>query len=177
MNLRSALPSRIAHRWIFGSLIGLTLILGLLIFLFHPRMSLTQGIMVNELNPDGSPSPDLEQAIASLKAFGIALAFKTEENMATAKPHLTLLLENPEVDWVFAPNTGAELPAELTDRFVSLGIVRYVPVGFFIRKGEQRIHRLSDLKGKRIFIWAPPKVTQNRYSAPAGPRPPPTRTT
>lgn len=168
MNLRSALPSRIAHRWILGSLVGLTITLGLLVFLFHPRMTLTQGIMVNELNPDGSPSPELERAISSLKAFGVTLNFKIEDNMATAKPHLAMLLENPEVDWVFAPNTGAELSGEVTDRFVSLGIVRYIPVGFFIRQGDQQIRRLSDLKGKRIVIWASPEGHSKPVFSPGG---------
>lgn len=150
-------PSSIAARWILGSLLGLLLILGFLVSLFHPDMSLTQGIMRNELNPDGSPSPQLQRAISSLKSFGVSLNFKIEDNMATAKPHLTMLLEDPEVDWVLAPNTGAELPSELTDPFVSLGIVRYVPMGFFVHAGDQRIHRLSDLKGKRIVIWATPE--------------------
>lgn len=124
--------------------------------------------MINELNPNGSPSPELEKAISSLKSFGVTLGFKTEENMATAKPHLTLLVEDPEVDWVFAPNTGAELPAEITDRFVSLGIVRYIPVGFFIRQGDRRIQRLSDLKGKRIVIWASPEGNSKPVFSPGG---------
>jgi len=91
--------------------------------------------MRNELNPDGSPAPDLARAVSSLKSFGLALNFKIEENMATAKPHLAMLLDDPEVDWVFAPNTGAEFPSELTDPFVSLGIVRYVPLGFLSMQG------------------------------------------
>ena len=78
MNIKSHLPSSIAARWILGSLLGLLLILGFLVTLFHPDMSLTQGIMRNELNPDGTPSPQLQQAISSLKSFGVSLNFKTK---------------------------------------------------------------------------------------------------
>jgi hypothetical protein len=168
MNFSISPPSKTAHRWILGSLVGLSLAIGLLAFLFHPRMSLTQGIMSNELNPDGTPSIELQRAISSLKSMGVSLNFKTEVDMASAKPHLTMLLEDPQVDWVLAPNTGAELPSEVTDPFVSLGIIRYVPIGFFVHQGEQRIHRLSDLKGKRIVIWATPEGNAKPVFSPGG---------
>lgn len=168
MRFSLPLPSRNGYRWIFGSLVGLTIVLALLTLLFNPRMTLTEGIMATDLNPDGSLTPELEKAKSSMKSFGVTLGFRIEENMATAKPHLTMLLDDPKVDWVLAPNTGADIPADVTDPFVSLGIVRYVPVGFFVHAGDQRIQRLSDLKGKRIVIWATPEGNSKPVFTPGG---------
>ncbi len=132
-------------------------VIALLYVFFYPSTTITRGVLPAALNQNGTLSAALTSSIEDMKAHGVTLKFKAQGDKAAAKPILEALISDPEVDWAVVPNTGANLPEEVAKEFVSLGVVQYAPLGFFIKSGDERIKRVGDLKGKKIVIWSSPE--------------------
>ena len=144
-------------KWIALLLLAAMLIFSVLYFFFYPSTTITRGVLSTALDNKGTPAGHLASSIEEMKARGVTLKYKAQSDKASAKPILEFLITDSEVDWAIVPNTGAQLPEEITKEFVSLGVVQYAPFGFFVKSGNERLKRIGDLKGKKIVIWSSPE--------------------
>lgn len=148
---------KVRFRLIFLLVVAGASIVALMYVAFYPRTTITRGVMPGQLNNDGTPPATFLSAVEEMKPLGVTLKFKSQGEKGAAKPLLEFLIADPEVDWAIVPNTGAQLPDGVEGNFVSLGVVRYNPLGFYVKPGDRRIERIGDLRGKRIVISSSPE--------------------
>jgi hypothetical protein len=130
------------------------------VYKFYPRTTLVVGVSSDQVDAKGhlkNEKGSLAKIKNLLAAQGVKLKIKTQSNKKEEKSTLEFLLEDPEVDWVVARNSGAEFEEEMEDRFSSLGVVSYSPLVFFEKAGKARIKKLKDLRGKKIIFRAAPE--------------------
>lgn len=142
-------------------LLAILLVLCALVAVFYfsyPKSVVTIGVPIATLE-NGQPKPKsaLEKLQKHLAQNGVELRFKTQLDQATEKVNLEFMVNDPEVDFVFASNTGAELPEDVVGKFSSLGSVFKSAIWFYVRSGKNDIRKLKDLKGKKIIFWSTPE--------------------
>jgi len=103
----------------------------------------------------GTPSP-FTRIRKHLVDNSASLEFRAQVDAFHEKSVLEGLLADPAADFAIVGNTGSP-EVEALGRFTSLGVVRSTPILFFVRAGDKRIHRLKDLRGKKIISWSSPE--------------------
>ncbi|MEO0047554.1 MAG: hypothetical protein RLZZ410_513 [Pseudomonadota bacterium] len=139
---------------IFITVIGLIAIF----YFYYPKSVVTLGVSVGDLE-NGQPKANsgYEKLQKHLAQNGVELRFKTQLDLATQKPNLEFLINDPEVDFVYARNTGAPMPDSVVEQFSSLGSIYKSAVWFYVKSGKSDIKKLKDLKGKKIIFWSTPE--------------------
>jgi hypothetical protein len=158
--LREALAWVTEKKWRSWLLILIVLVIIGTVFKFYPGTSLVVGVNSDQVDAKGHLKNDkgpLAKIKNLLAAQGVRLKIKTQSNKKEEKSSLEFLVEDPEVDWVIARNSGAEFDEALSERFSSLGVISYSPLLFFEKAGKARIKRFKDLRGKKIIFRAAPE--------------------
>ena len=151
--LREALAWATEKKWRSWLLVLIVLVIIGAVFKFYPGTTLVVGVNSDQVDAKG-PLGKIKNLLA---AQGVRLKIKTQSNKKEEKSSLEFLVEDPEVDWVIARNSGAEFDEGLYERFSSLGVISYSPLLFFEKAGKARIKRLKDLRGKKIIFRAAPE--------------------
>lgn len=138
--------------------------------LINPKLVLTQGLLPLNLNADGSLTIEQKQRIKAMKDLGVELRYKVEPDSENFKPIDQFLFSDNSVDFVIGRDTGATLSDETIDQFSSLGVISYQPLLILIKGDDNRIQRISDLRGKKIIIWTSPEGHSKPIFTPGGPR-------
>jgi hypothetical protein len=115
------------------------------------------GVISTQLNKNGELI-DFKKLQESLKKNGIELRFKPAPDGIAL---LELMMKNPEIDFVFANNTGATIPREIKEEFRSLGVTRKIPLAILAAPHAPPITHLSQLRGKTIAIKVAPTADEN----------------
>jgi hypothetical protein len=158
--LREALAWVIEKKWRSWLLILIVLFTIGAVFKFYPGTTLVVGVSSDQVDAKGhlkNEKGSLAKIKNLLAAQGIHLKIKTQSNKKEEKSTLEFLVEDPQVDWVVARNSGAEFDEDLSERFSSLGVISYSPLLFFEKAGKARIKRIKDLRGKKIIFRAAPE--------------------
>ena len=143
--------------WIAAAGLTLTVIASVFYF-YYPKSVVTIGVQTAVLvNGQAKPKSSYEKLKNYLAENGIELKFKTQLDQATEKSNLEFLINDPEVDFVYASNTGAKLPDEVIERYSSIGAVSKGSILFYTKAGKNKIKNLKDLKGKKIIFWSTPE--------------------
>lgn len=158
--IREALAWVTAKKWHSWILILCVLLVIGTVFKFYPGTTLVVGVNSDQLDAKGQLKNE-KGSLAKIKnllaAQGVRLKIKAQSSKTEEKSTLEFLVEDPEVDWVVARNSGAEFDEELYERFSSLGVVSYSPLLFFEKNGKSRVRKLKDLRGKKIIFRAAPE--------------------
>ncbi|MDO8991196.1 MAG: hypothetical protein Q7U91_16345 [Sideroxyarcus sp.] len=158
--LREALAWITEKKWHSWLLILIVLVVIGSVFKFYPGTTLVVGVNSDQVDANGNLKNEkgpLAKIKNQLAAQGVRLKIKTQSNKKEEKSTLEFLVEDPEVDWVVARNSGAEFDEDLYERFSSLGVISYSPLVFFEKTGKARIKKLKDLRGKKIIFRAAPE--------------------
>ena len=158
--LREALAWLVEKQWRSWLLLLSVLVIIGALFKFYPGTTLVVGVNSDQVDAKGNLKNEkgsLTKIKSLLAAQGIRLKIKTQSNKKEEKSTLEFLVEDPEVDWVIARNSGAEFDEQMNERFSSLGVISYSPLLFFEKAGKTRIKRIKDLRGKKIIFRAAPE--------------------
>ena len=145
-------------KWRLLAIVVLLLAITSIFYFYYPKSVVTMGVQLGSLE-NGEPKPNSTQK--KLKEYlsqnGIDLRFKVQKDLATEKPNLEFLVNDPEVDFVYTGNTGAKMPEDVLNRFSSLGSVSKQAVWYYVKTGTSNIKNFKDLKGKKIIFWSTPE--------------------
>lgn len=158
---------RVNHKNIFWIVLlkyRLTLLLGLLIgaiawvtYSMYPSTTLTVGVQHSWVDAEGKLIGRYKEIQTHLEKYGVELKYKVQADKFSEKPDLEFMIEDGNVDFVLAANTGAVLSDDIRARYRSLGLINRRPIYFYKRKGRDDIKKLRDLRGKTIATWSSPE--------------------
>ena len=148
----------------FRKIIFLTLIIfilgGLFIYWVYPKTSLTVGVHTHTLDSNGQLNSD-QKVFQSLKeklnTAGIDVKFKAQTDNRTEKSVLEFMVNDKSIDMVVYGNFGGKIPENVLNEYRSMGAVYSAQHYFYVKANNNKIKKISDLKGKKIAIWTSPE--------------------
>lgn len=141
---------------IFFALV-VTLIIVFLIFTI-PKNVIRLAVHASSMQEDGTTpkSATTRELESTLLKRGVRLIY-VKQDVGTDAPSLEFIVNTNQADMAFTPNTGATFPAEVTDKFSSMGTISRVGIFFLTKDKVGSIRKVSDLRGKRIVLWSSPE--------------------
>jgi hypothetical protein len=145
-------------KWRLLAILLVLCALAAVFYFSYPKSVVTIGVPVAALE-NGQPKAKsiYEKLQKHLAQNGVDLRFKTQLDQATEKANLEFLVNDPEVDFVFSFNSGAEMQEDVVENFSSLGSIFKTAILFYVTPGRGDIKKLKDLKGKKIIFWSTPE--------------------